>query len=162
MSAPYLEVRGLKKTFGLKPILRGIDLVLDRGQRIALLGANGAGKTTLLRVLAGLSGPSAGTVCIDVVIEEVDPLFTFYVRDAAAAPTTRVDRIRSQRYGMPCVAARHDSAGARIKFARNSAWLTVSFEGDHFYSIPLSSPSIRCRAFSILTVSAATLAVSFN
>lgn len=65
MSAPYLEVRGLKKSFGLKPILRGIDLVLDRGERIALLGANGAGKTTLLRVLAGLSGPSAGTVCID-------------------------------------------------------------------------------------------------
>ncbi len=65
MSAPCLEVKGLTKSFGLKPILRGVDLVLGRGECIALLGANGAGKTTLLRVLAGLTGPSAGTVCIE-------------------------------------------------------------------------------------------------
>jgi heme exporter protein A len=61
----YLEVRGLKKSFGFKPVLRGIDLVLGRGEGMALLGANGTGKTTLLRVLAGLVKPSAGSVCID-------------------------------------------------------------------------------------------------
>jgi heme ABC exporter ATP-binding subunit CcmA len=57
-----VEVRGLKKSYGLKPILRGIDFVLQQGQRMALLGANGAGKTTILRILAGLSRPSAGTI----------------------------------------------------------------------------------------------------
>ncbi len=64
MSAPYLEIKGLKKSFSLKPVLRGIDLFLDQGERMALLGANGAGKTTLLRILAGLIKPGAGTVYI--------------------------------------------------------------------------------------------------
>jgi heme exporter protein A len=64
VSAPYLEVKGLKKSFSLKPVLRGIDLLLDQGERMALLGANGAGKTTLLRVLACLTRPGAGTVRI--------------------------------------------------------------------------------------------------
>ncbi len=64
MSAPFLEIKGLKKTFSLKPILRGVDLFLDQGERMALLGANGAGKTTLLRILAGLIKPGAGTARI--------------------------------------------------------------------------------------------------
>lgn len=64
MTRSYLEIKGLKKSFGLKPILRGIDLELNQGERKALMGANGAGKTTMLRVLAGLTAPSAGTVRI--------------------------------------------------------------------------------------------------
>jgi heme ABC exporter ATP-binding subunit CcmA len=64
VSKPYLEIQGLKKSFSLKPILRGIDLTLDQGQRMALLGANGTGKTTLLRILAGLTKPGAGNVRI--------------------------------------------------------------------------------------------------
>jgi heme exporter protein A len=60
-----LEVRQLKKSYGLKPVLRRVDLALPCGQRMALLGANGAGKTTLLRILAGLSKAGSGTVCID-------------------------------------------------------------------------------------------------
>jgi heme ABC exporter ATP-binding subunit CcmA len=61
----YLEIRGLKKSFGLKPVLRGIDLSLPRGGRMALMGANGAGKTTLLRILAALTRPGSGSVTIN-------------------------------------------------------------------------------------------------
>lgn len=64
-SNPYLEIHGLKKSFGLKPILRGLDLNLHAGERMALLGANGAGKTTLLRILAGLTRPTDGRILID-------------------------------------------------------------------------------------------------
>jgi heme ABC exporter ATP-binding subunit CcmA len=61
----YLEIKGLKKSFGLKPVLRGIDLTLCRGERMALMGANGAGKTTLLRILAALTKPGSGSVTIN-------------------------------------------------------------------------------------------------
>lgn len=60
-SNPDLEIKGLKKTFGLKPVLRGVDLTLCSGERLALLGANGVGKTTLLRILAGLTKPTGGS-----------------------------------------------------------------------------------------------------
>ncbi len=62
---PYLDILGLKKSFGLKPVLRGLDLCINAGERVALLGANGAGKTTLLRILAGLVRPAAGQITID-------------------------------------------------------------------------------------------------
>src|SRR2546421_6142422 len=65
MSGPYLEITALKKSYGLKPVLRNVNLVVRRGERMALVGANGAGKTTLLRILAGLTRPDAGTACID-------------------------------------------------------------------------------------------------
>ena len=71
-TTPYLKCIGLKKSYGVKPVLRGIDLSIESGRRVALLGANGAGKTTLLRVLACLTKPDAGTVSIggyDVVHE---------------------------------------------------------------------------------------------
>lgn len=64
-SSTYLAILGIKKSFGLKPILRGVDLNIQAGERVALLGANGAGKTTLLRMLAGLSRPSEGKITID-------------------------------------------------------------------------------------------------
>ena len=61
----YLSVKGLKKSYNLKPVLRGVDLDIRRGERLALLGTNGAGKTTLLRILAGLTKPDTGTVCVN-------------------------------------------------------------------------------------------------
>lgn len=61
----YVSIASLKKSYGLKPILRGIDITIQQGERIALLGANGTGKTTLLRILAGLSRPNAGTISIE-------------------------------------------------------------------------------------------------
>jgi heme exporter protein A len=57
-----IDTRGLVKAFGLKPILRGVDLHVDEGEFVALLGPNGAGKTTLLRILSSLSRPTAGEV----------------------------------------------------------------------------------------------------
>ena len=57
-----IETRGLKKAFGLRLVLRGVDLNIAAGECVALLGPNGAGKTTLMRILATLSKPSAGQV----------------------------------------------------------------------------------------------------
>jgi heme exporter protein A len=59
-----IEVRGLIKAFGLRPVLRGLDFRIERGAVAALLGVNGSGNTTLMRILAGLSRPTTGSVTI--------------------------------------------------------------------------------------------------
>src|SRR5713226_4959408 len=59
-----IETRSLTKAFGLRPVLRGVDLQVGPGECLALMGPNGAGKTTLLRILATLSKPSAGVVVV--------------------------------------------------------------------------------------------------
>lgn len=60
MSRP-VEVRGLERRFGARRALAGIDLDLEPGTILGLVGPNGSGKTTLLRILAGLLRPSAGS-----------------------------------------------------------------------------------------------------
>jgi len=59
-----IEGRALTKTFGLNPVLRGLDLDVPRGEFLTLLGPNGSGKTTLLRILGALARPTSGTVRI--------------------------------------------------------------------------------------------------
>ncbi len=61
-AAPAVVVSGLGKRLDSRAVLAGIDLRVDAGEVVAILGENGAGKTTLLRVLATLSRPSAGRV----------------------------------------------------------------------------------------------------
>jgi branched-chain amino acid transport system ATP-binding protein len=62
MSTPALNVSGLRCGYGRTEVLRGIDLRVDAGSVVALLGANGAGKSTLLKTISGLLHPTAGTV----------------------------------------------------------------------------------------------------
>ncbi|MDH6244185.1 ABC-F family ATP-binding cassette domain-containing protein [Mycobacterium sp. OTB74] len=55
-----LVVKGLTKTYGSLEVFTGVDLAIDRGSRVVVLGLNGAGKTTLLRLIAGVETPDAG------------------------------------------------------------------------------------------------------
>ena len=57
-----LMAKGLTKTYGSLEVFTGVDLAIDRGSRVVVLGLNGAGKTTLLRVLAGAETPDAGAI----------------------------------------------------------------------------------------------------
>jgi len=59
---PLLVVRGLTAGFGAGPVLFGIDLDINQGELVALIGANGAGKSTLLGVISGLVRATSGSV----------------------------------------------------------------------------------------------------
>ncbi len=85
-----LVARDLRKTYSLGPnrleVLRGIDLQVQRGEALVIVGASGAGKSTLLHLLGGLDLPSAGDVSLDG---------TSLPLVSAAART----RLRNQRIG---------------------------------------------------------------
>lgn len=63
-SPPLLECKSLTKQYVNKVALSGVNLVLERGKIIGLLGPNGSGKTTLIKLINGLLAPSAGEVKI--------------------------------------------------------------------------------------------------
>lgn len=60
--SPALEIRNLKKNFGLAEIICGVDLAIDKGERHAIIGPNGAGKSTLFNLVSGLHRPTSGEV----------------------------------------------------------------------------------------------------
>ena len=57
-----LTATGLSKSYGSLEVFTGVDLAIDRGAKVVVLGLNGAGKTTLLRMLAGVEAQDTGTV----------------------------------------------------------------------------------------------------
>ena len=59
-----IEATGISKSFGDKPILKSLDLLVQRGDRIAFVGPNGVGKTTLIKMLMGQEMPDSGTVTL--------------------------------------------------------------------------------------------------
>ena len=61
---PIAELRGVTKNYGAVRALHAIDLAIEPGELLALLGANGAGKTTAVRILLGLTSPDSGRVAI--------------------------------------------------------------------------------------------------
>ena len=62
MSAPEIELKGIKKNFGATEVIRDIDLAIVKGERHAIIGPNGAGKSTLFALVSGLLKPTSGTI----------------------------------------------------------------------------------------------------
>ena len=66
---PVLQARDVHKSYAIGkreiPVLRGVDLEIQHGEKVALLGASGAGKSTLLHLLGLLDTPTSGEVCYD-------------------------------------------------------------------------------------------------
>ena len=122
-----IEIENLEKSFGDTTVLRGIDLLIDEGEFLAILGPSGCGKSTLLRIVAGLEAHSAGHVRMDDAIvdgsapkaRDIAFVFQSYalyphmtVAENLALPLVMRDLTRVQRLPF----ARHLSA--RVKKTR--------------------------------------------
>lgn len=71
---PYaIETRGIKKSYGAHPVLKGIDLKILAGESLVVLGPNGAGKTTLIKTLATILKPSSGELFVNGISPKKDP-----------------------------------------------------------------------------------------
>ena len=70
-----LEVKGLRKAFGGTQVLRGVDLTLEQGQVLSIIGSSGSGKTTLLRCLNFLETPDQGRIVVQgkTLFDAADP-----------------------------------------------------------------------------------------
>ena len=62
---PKIEVRGLRKAFGRKVVLDGVDLDVAAGESLVVIGGSGTGKSVLLKCILGLIRPDAGSIRID-------------------------------------------------------------------------------------------------
>ena len=60
-----IEIKGIKKSFGKLEVLKGIDLHINKGEVVSIVGPSGAGKTTLLQIVGTLDNADSGTVIID-------------------------------------------------------------------------------------------------
>jgi len=66
MNSPWaVELKDLRKSFGRTEIIRGTDLAVARGERVAIIGPNGAGKSTLFNLISGRFGPTSGEILLN-------------------------------------------------------------------------------------------------
>ncbi len=99
-----LSAEGLSKSYGSLEVFTGVDLSIDKGAKVVVLGYNGAGKTTLLRLLAGIEEPDTGHVVSGHGLklgyyaqehETLDSSATVYENMAHAAPDLDTTRVRN-------------------------------------------------------------------
>ncbi len=90
MTEPLIELKGICKSFGNNVILDNVDLTIERGDSLGIIGPSGTGKSTILRIIAGLLAPDAGEIYIQgqlrqgLIEDAEDPIFIGMVFQQAA------------------------------------------------------------------------------
>jgi branched-chain amino acid transport system ATP-binding protein len=91
MSAPAVELKDLRKSFGKTEIIRGTNLSVAPGERVAIIGPNGAGKSTLFNLISGRFGPSSGEVRLNG--ERIDGLAPFEINRKGLSRSFQITNI---------------------------------------------------------------------
>ncbi len=114
MSTPAIVVRGLRKSFGQKQAVAGVDLDVEAGTFTGLVGPNGAGKTTSLSMMTGLLRPDGGMVGINGIDVWEDPRAAKAIIGVVPAESQLFDRLSGEElleyagrlHGLPASEAR--------------------------------------------------------
>ena len=92
MSAGYaVQLKGLRKSFGKTEIIRGADLAVAPGERVAIIGPNGAGKSTLFNLISGRFGPTSGEIWLND--QRIDGLRPFEIARLGLARSFQITNI---------------------------------------------------------------------
>jgi len=86
-----LELKNLRKSFGKTEIIRGVDLAVQVGERVAVIGPNGAGKSTLFNLISGRFGPTSGEVLLHG--KRIDGLRPFEINRMGLARSFQITNI---------------------------------------------------------------------
>ena len=81
-----IDIKNITKSFGALQVLKGIDLHIDKGEVVSIVGPSGAGKTTLLQIIGTLDRPDTGSVCVDGI-------------DTSRLSTKKISDFRNQHLG---------------------------------------------------------------
>lgn len=81
-----IDIQGITKSFGKLQVLNGIDLHIDKGEVVSIVGPSGAGKTTLLQIIGTLDKPDSGTVVVDGI-------------DVGKLSSKKISRFRNEKLG---------------------------------------------------------------
>jgi len=108
--APFLGVSQVRKTFGEKEALSGIDFAIGSGEMVAIVGRSGCGKSTLLRLIAGLDKPTSGQIRVNgKLLAGINSVARLMFQDASLLPW------RTVLQNVALAAPRHD-----VKIARQA------------------------------------------
>jgi len=88
---PAIELKALRKSFGKTEIIRGCDLAVAPGERVAIIGPNGAGKSTLFNLISGRFGPTSGEIVLNG--KRIDGLLPYEINRLGLARSFQITNI---------------------------------------------------------------------
>jgi branched-chain amino acid transport system ATP-binding protein len=90
-AALAIELKGVRKSFGKTEIIRGCDLAVAPGERVAIIGPNGAGKSTLFNLISGRFGPTSGEILLNG--KRIDGLLPYQISRLGLARSFQISNI---------------------------------------------------------------------
>jgi len=130
VSGAEVKLQGLTKSFGDHRVLRGIDLAIEPGQFVAIVGRSGCGKSTLLRLVAGLDTATSGSIALDQQTTGWRDVVRLMFQESRLLPWQRV--VANVAVGLthaPDRQSQRDQAAAALRevglAGRENAWPSV-------------------------------------
>ena len=122
-----LEIKDLKVSYGFIAALKGININVEKGQIVALLGSNGAGKTTTLRAISGAIKPAGGSIVLDGKEVEGQPTYKIAKAGVTQSPEGRLlfqeltveENLRVGAYGLKTKVIDGKKVSAKEQLKRN-------------------------------------------